>query len=234
LFGCQPTFNVHDISRFREIPPFGRDGIRKILSNRSELKKMTAHDFEDMIQASTDLPIGLTSSECLNCQIAIPVFEGLLPEPHNTHVLKLLFDLAHWHGLAKLRMQTDPTLDIFSQATTSLGDSVRGFEEKTCALFKTRELERERAARQRRQNAATESRVEPTPAAPGNSKQQPKPAAAAPGNSTRKSKLLNLKTYKYHALGDYVTAIRQFGTTDSYSTQPVSPQFTPLLSTFRC
>jgi hypothetical protein len=38
--------------RFREIPPFGRDGdgVRKITSNRSELKKMTAHDFEDMLQ----------------------------------------------------------------------------------------------------------------------------------------------------------------------------------------
>lgn len=141
-------------------------------------------------------------------------------------------------------MQTDPTLDIFSQTTTSLGDSVRGFEEKTCALFKTRELERERVARQRRQNAATKSGVEPKPAAPGNSKQKPEPKGkattksgadlklAAPGNSTRKSKLLNLKTYKYHALGDYVANIRQFGTTDSYSTQPVSLQFTPLLSSF--
>jgi hypothetical protein len=39
-----------DISiRFREIPPFGVDGIR-IWLNRSELKKMTAHDYEDMLQ----------------------------------------------------------------------------------------------------------------------------------------------------------------------------------------
>ena len=29
-------------------------------------------------------------------------------------------------------------------------------------------------------------------------------------------------TYKYHALGNYVDNIRRFGTTDSYSTQPVS------------
>ena len=38
------------IFRFREIPPFGRDGVRKTRSNRSELKKMTAHDYEDMLQ----------------------------------------------------------------------------------------------------------------------------------------------------------------------------------------
>jgi hypothetical protein len=45
-----------DISiRFQEIPPFGVDGIRKIRSNRSELKKMTAHDYEDMLQ------VGVTS-----------------------------------------------------------------------------------------------------------------------------------------------------------------------------
>jgi hypothetical protein len=40
-----------DISiRFREIPPFGVDGIRKIMLNQSELKKMTAHDYEDILQ----------------------------------------------------------------------------------------------------------------------------------------------------------------------------------------
>jgi len=36
-----------------------------------------------------------------------------------------------------------------------------------------------------------------------------------------RSKKLNLNTYKFHALGDYVTTIRLFGTTDSYSTQLV-------------
>lgn len=41
--------DTHLIS-FREIPPFGIDEIRKITSNRSELKKMTAHDYEDMLQ----------------------------------------------------------------------------------------------------------------------------------------------------------------------------------------
>lgn len=37
----------------------------------------------------------------------------------------------------------------------------------------------------------------------------------------RKIKKLNLSTYKFHALGDYVQAIRQFGTTDNYTTQIV-------------
>jgi hypothetical protein len=34
-------------------------------------------------------------------------------------------------------------------------------------------------------------------------------------------KVLNIQTYKHHALGDYPKTIRQFGTTDSFSTEPV-------------
>jgi hypothetical protein len=37
-----------------------------------------------------------------------------------------------------------------------------------------------------------------------------------------KQKKFNLKTYKTHSLGDYVQTIRMYGTTDSYSTEPVS------------
>jgi hypothetical protein len=108
-------------------------------------------------------------------------------------------------------MHTDTTLDILSQVTTSLGNTLRQFEEKTCTMFQTRELERERAARQRRQEKDT-------------AKDGARPNAVAPRNNTRKPKHLNLKTYKFHALGDYVSAIRTYGTTDSYSTQPVSCQ----------
>ena len=98
-------------------------------------------------------------------------------------------------------MHTDPTLDILSLVTSSLGNSFRVFVEKTCAAFQTRELERERVARQRRQE---------------------KIAVQNARESARKPKQLNLKTYKYHSLGDYVETIRRFGTTDSYSTQSVS------------
>jgi hypothetical protein len=42
------------------------------------------------------------------------------------------------------------------------------------------------------------------------------------GDSDPKLATFNLTAYKVHALGDYVEAIRQHGTTDSYSTEPVS------------
>jgi len=41
-------------------------------------------------------------------------------------------------------------------------------------------------------------------------------------SSGRKRKPLNLNTYKFHSLGDYVGTIELFGCTDSFSTQLVS------------
>jgi hypothetical protein len=106
-------------------------------------------------------------------------------------------------------MHTDTTLDVLSQVTTSLGNSLREFEGKTCTMFQTRELEREWAARHRRQDKNT-----------ANDEARPKPAA--PRNNARKPKHLSLKSYKHHALGDYVDTILRYGTTDSYTTEPVS------------
>ena len=142
-------------------------------------------------------------------QCAIPVFEGLLPEPHNTHVLKLLFDLAHWHGLAKLQMHMEATLELLSKATIALGNGMCEFQAKTCSAFAPHELEHEWAARIRHQekNMAT--------AGPANSDPQKR-------NSGRQMKEFSLKTYKFHLLGDYCNTIQWFGMTDSYSTQPVS------------
>ena len=145
--------------------------------------------------------------------------------------------MAHWHGLAKLRMHTDVTLELLSQVTISFGNKTRAFQEKTCAAFSTQELERERAARVRRQDkikkaaagtnsnaqkgkkatVETESNAEKETKATTKTNSQPQKSS-----SGRQPKQLNLNTYKYHALGDYCNTIRRFGTTDSYSTQPVS------------
>lgn len=42
--------------------------------------------------------------------------------------------------------------------------------------------------------------------------------------SSRKKRPLNLNTYKFHSLGDYVRTIRLFGSTDNYSTLTVRRQ----------
>lgn len=54
---CQPAFlyiyirQVTVISlSFRQVAPFGRDTIRKFSDNVSEMKKLAARDFEDILQ----------------------------------------------------------------------------------------------------------------------------------------------------------------------------------------
>lgn len=51
----------------------------------------------------------------------------------------------------------------------------------------------------------------------------PKEARKHP-SSGRKKKSLNLNTYKFHSLGDYVRTIKLFGSTDNYSTLTVGKQ----------
>jgi hypothetical protein len=112
------------------------------------MKKLAGRDFEDLLQVRTQsrpqsqLNIDLVFSQC-----SIPVFEGLLPPPHNKIVLDLLFTLATWNAYAKLRLHTEQTLDLFDTATSDLGRRLRDFVKGTCSAYETRELPCEEAAR---------------------------------------------------------------------------------------
>ena len=227
-------------------------------------------------------------------QCAITVFDGLLPEPHNRTVTKLLFVLAHWHSMAKLRMHNDLTLAIMEEATTSLGKMLRTFSQKTCSAFATKELSREYNSRIRREgrkqasaartttgtslstgraipdSEMTVQRLPPSGAngpdanagAPSHDCPQPRcmheaaerPSAHVtpvsqphpsiettasnaerslpPGilskGTGRRHKTLNLSTFKSHSAGDYVGIIREYGTCDSYSTEPVCYKYLKL------
>jgi hypothetical protein len=97
---------------FQQLPTFGPDTIRRFLNNVSELKRLAARDFEDLLQVSYNLETAQASADIGSLKCTIPAFEGLLPEPHNSNILRLLFVCAHWHGLAKLCMHTDQTLKI--------------------------------------------------------------------------------------------------------------------------
>lgn len=142
-------------------------------------------------------------------QCAIPVFEDLLPEPHNGTILDLLYTLATWHALAKLRLHTEWSVDYFEAITKLLGRKLRVFVKSTCKDYDTKELPREVAARGRRKSSLA-----------GQKSQSNRTPTTQPG---ARKKVFSLRTYKLHALGDYPRAIRTFGTTDVYSTQPVSP-----------
>lgn len=119
--------------------------------------------------------------------------------------MRLLFICAHWNGLVKLRLHSDLTLDILDEVTITLGQEFRTFKNKVCPTFHTKELPREASACQRQ-------RIRTSGTA--------KAAKAAVAKQIRKE--YNIQTYKHHSLGDYRRTIRRFGTTDLYSTTPVS------------
>ena len=207
---------------YRAISSFGKDAVRKFSANSSEMKHMAARDLENLLQVLFFGDIHAVSDSRLQC--AIPVFDGLLPEPHNRRILDLLFVAAHWHSLAKLRMHTDLSLEILDTVTVSLGEKLRLFQEKTCSVFPTRELRREADTRQRRSRAAKgKAAVSPPQVGSSSTGHAPTETSCLPG--TRRPKTLNLNTYKLHALGDYASMIRQYGTSDSYSTEVVSRVF---------
>ncbi|KAF9501634.1 hypothetical protein BDN71DRAFT_1584712 [Pleurotus eryngii] len=150
--------------RFREIPTFGKTTIRRFATNASEMKKLAARDFEDLLQ--------------------------------------LLFRTAEWHAYAKLRLHTDATPTRLEELTKEFGRIMRDFEKSTCSEFNTLELPQEVNARARQKAKTCVDQN----------------TASAPSPS-RLVKKLNLNIYKFHAMGDYVQTIQEFGTTDSYSTQ---------------
>jgi hypothetical protein len=141
------------------------------------------------------------------------VFESLLPQPHDTIVLDLLFTLCQWHELAKLRLHHDLTLQLLDETTAQLGSQFRKFQVETCQKVPTVELQTEadRRARQAISRIPSES-VRSTAAVS---------TSAPAGSSTRQSKTFSMNTPKYHSLGHYAANIRRFGTVDSYSSEIV-------------
>ena len=210
--------------------------IRKFSKNVAGMKQPTAREFEDVLLVS-DRSLSLCHSLTELIQCAIPSFEGLLPSPHNEIILDLLFHLAAWHGLAKLRQHTDRTLKLLQEATRSLGAQLRHFRRTTCAMYETRDTPTE-AARGRRRAAlslAGPSRVQSSAQLRQTSRKgkeragdnrtleiMEQAADREPSKTTTKKKEFNMNTFKTHSLDHYVATIRRLGTTDSYSTETVS------------
>lgn len=169
------------------------------------MKQFAARDFEDVLQ-------------CI-----IPVIEGLIPPPYGEEILDLLFITCWLHGLSKLHLHTDQTLQVLETVTAEFGRLMRVFSTSTCTNFATSELPRETAARLRRNaklaatKAGTASLHLPTPSAV-----LPVPLGSViPVLDKKKPVTFNMATYKHHAIGDYARTIREHGTTDSFSTQSV-------------
>ncbi|KAG5637871.1 hypothetical protein H0H81_002834 [Sphagnurus paluster] len=130
--------------RYRQVPTFGHSTIRRFSDNVASLKKLAARNYEDLLQC------------------AIPVFDGLLNGDDNNTVVSLLFTLAEWHALGKLRLHTETSLLWLDQCTSNLGSQLRKFKSDMCSRYDTRELPKEAQACIRREarNTVTPASVE--------------------------------------------------------------------------
>jgi len=109
-------------------------------------------------------------------------------------------------------MHTDETLEILDQTTIAIGTEFRAFANKICPLFDTRELKREAAARRRRHARGTKSsRTTHSTEKPLKEQSEEPP----------RRRIFSLRSYKYHSMGDVSNTIREYGTSDSFSTEPV-------------
>ncbi|KAG2046937.1 hypothetical protein BDR06DRAFT_1014331 [Suillus hirtellus] len=106
-------------ARFCQVPTFSNGVIRMFTDNTSEIKRLAARDFEDILQC------------------AIPVFEGLFPDTHDKIVQSLLFRFAQWHALVKLRIHSESSLCFFEKTFKILSKQLRKFCDFTCAAFET-------------------------------------------------------------------------------------------------
>lgn len=145
----------------------------------------------------------------------MPAYEGLLPVEDDDNVADLLFELANFHALAKLRLQTTLTLDTLKSATKHLYDVMRKFDRETCAQYNTHETPNEAETRTRRDRKKAQARE----AQPGD---EERPAATT---MPRDVSFSVTSTYKYHCLGDYAEYIERSGPTDNYTTQVVRITF---------
>ena len=135
----------------------------------------------------------------------------------------LLFELATWHALAKLRLHTESTLIALESSGIRLGEALREFQETVCKGTVTTELPAEADARKRKQQK--KGRKGGKKKKGGKKGKEPEVQDAEPQEPIEESgpreKEFNMETYKLHSLGDYPQSIRMFGTTDNTTTQTV-------------
>ncbi|KAJ3556338.1 hypothetical protein NM688_g2089 [Phlebia brevispora] len=189
--------------RFRRVPTFGSDTIRRFTNNVSELKKLAARDYEDILQVCI---FALNPMIILTWlfEVLDSLYRGALARAPGACRLghALVFTHVACNG------QVTFTYGVNNQDTRASHHRPRKINPNLCAqskAFPTYELRRETEARKRRELR------EPASA---NEKAQKKATT-----SERKIKHLNMKTFKLHDLPHFTEFIRRFGTTENYSTQ---------------
>ena len=114
--------------------------------------------------------------------------------------MKLLFTCGHWHGLAKLQLHINNTLDLLDVETEHIGKELGSFISKTCAFYNTWELKWEADAQKWqkvRKDTCEGTSVNHLPLEVDSMMETDEPTL----------KKLNINTYKAHLLGDYARTI---------------------------
>jgi hypothetical protein len=136
----------------------------------------------------------------------MPCFDGLFEDDaYNAQVLDLLYVMAYFHALEKMRLHTGCTIEAIKLATPVLGDELRSFKSLMADQIDTKETPREVAARARRATRKASKTGRPVPESTGEAR----------------PKELNLNTLKVHRLGHVAQCIEEYGSLDSYDSRIV-------------
>lgn len=141
----------------------------------------------------------------------------MFDEPLNSIVLDLLFTMAVFHGLAKLRLHTTSTRAFFRAITADTGERLRRFEEASKG-YKTKELESEKARRVKRQAKGKGRRnrdAVPKKSVDDNSEPVPKPKGKGKGKERQSEDKEQVKRGK--GKGKFVTEERNKNTGGSHT-----------------
>jgi hypothetical protein len=112
--------------RFRDVPLYGHGVICKFVNNTSEMKRLAARDFKDILQVCfTDSVVDMHHLHLSEC--VMPVFKGLFPCDHDRIIQTLLYRLAQWHALAKLRLHSKTTLTFLDETFKRLSCQLQKF-----------------------------------------------------------------------------------------------------------
>ncbi|KAG7098906.1 hypothetical protein E1B28_000806 [Marasmius oreades] len=187
-------------NRYHQTPTFGGFVICRFHNNVSEMKKLAAHDFKDILQC------------------AIPCFEGMFTSHTglNQIVSDLLFDLSHWHALAKLRIPDDSTILSLEEVTKSLGSSLRRFATQVKDI-PMKELSSEVDHRGHR---AAKKAAKASTEKSGKGGKQDTEAMAVARVAEKAVKATGTKLHEFN-----LSTAKECGTTDSYSTLNVKVEY---------
>lgn len=142
----------------------------------------------------------------------IPAIEGLLPQPHDENIRKLLLAAVELHSLAKLRLHTEVTLAELASALSKYGALIREFATKTCPCFRTTKTPQELEAAGRRKAKKAAKTQSTGQAGPSN-------ARSVKGDNIDNDieVYYSLTRIKLHVLDDWLSNIRSNGTLEGFS-----------------